>query len=74
VNRSSLIGFHRVLITAGILFCTGFAVWSFHAAATGDRSSMWLLGVVFAILAVGLGVYLWNLSRVLGYGDPTRRR
>jgi hypothetical protein len=30
---------------------------------------------VFAILAIGLGVYLWNLRRILGYGEsPTRRR
>jgi hypothetical protein len=74
VTRSSLIGFHRVLITAGILFCGGFAAWAFHAAATRDRGSMWTLGTVFAILAVGLGVYLWNLRRILGYGEPPTRR
>jgi membrane protein implicated in regulation of membrane protease activity len=27
------------------------------------------LGVIFAILAVVLAVYLWNLRRVLGYRD-----
>ena len=75
MTRSSLIGFHRVLITAGILFCAGFAGWSFHAAASGNQDSMWLLGAVFAILAIALGVYLWNLSRVLGYREsPTRPR
>ncbi|MFN2420927.1 MAG: hypothetical protein ABR527_06055 [Gemmatimonadota bacterium] len=75
MTRSSLIGFHRVLISAGILFCAGFAAWAFHAAAAGGRVSMWTLGTVFAILAIGLGVYLWNLRRILGYGEsPTRRR
>ena len=63
-----------MLITAGILFCTGFAAWSFYAAATANRGSMWILGAVFAVLAISLGVYLWNLRRILGYGDATRRR
>lgn len=61
-GRSSLIGFHRVLITAGIVFCGGFAVYAW----TGGHGT---LATVFAVLAVGLLVYLWNLSRVLGYRD-----
>lgn len=59
---SSLIGFHRVLITAGIVFCGGFAVYAWTDGHTA-------LATVFAILAVALLVYLWNLSRVLGYRD-----
>lgn len=74
MNRSSLIQFHRVLITAGILFCAGFAAWAFHAAASGHRPALWVLGAVFAILTVALGVYLWNLRRVLGYGDSDSGR
>ncbi|MGH7558815.1 MAG: hypothetical protein ACREMD_13745 [Gemmatimonadota bacterium] len=61
-GRSSLIGFHRVLITAGILFCGGFAVYTWmdgHA----------VLATVFGVLALALLVYLCNLSRVLGYRD-----
>ncbi|HEY7471752.1 MAG TPA: hypothetical protein VIE68_05325 [Gemmatimonadota bacterium] len=34
-----------------------------------DETPFVLLGVVFAILAVALGVYLWNLRKVLGYRD-----
>ncbi|CAN5281629.1 hypothetical protein BH18GEM1_BH18GEM1_02130 [soil metagenome] len=60
MTRSSLIPFHRVLISAGILFCAGFAVWSYLAALP-------TLAVVFAILAAALGIYLWNLNRILGY-------
>lgn len=63
--RSSLIPFHRVLISAGILFCAGFALWSWLAASP-------TLAVVFAILAAALGIYLWNLNRILGY--PSDRR
>ncbi|HUO99956.1 MAG TPA: hypothetical protein VM737_00285 [Gemmatimonadota bacterium] len=59
---SSLIPFHRVLISAGIVFCAGFAV---YAWVGGQRP----LAVVFAVLALALGIYLWNLNRVLGYRD-----
>lgn len=60
--RSSLIHFHRFLITAGIVFCAGFAWWTY-------ASGRWLLGSVFAVLAVILAIYLYNLSRFLGYED-----
>ena len=74
MNGSSLIQFHRVLISAGILFCGGFAIWAFLAASRSDRGSFWLLGAVFAILAVALGVYLWNLRRILGYRSERSSR
>ncbi len=68
--RSSLIQFHRVLIAAGILFCGGFAAYTFALASReGGGGWMWALGAVFAAFAVGFTVYLWNLSRVLGYSD-----
>lgn len=66
MGRSSLIPFHRVLITAGIIFCGGFAVWILNAAMRDGGLGLWLLGIVFAILAVGLGFYLRNLNRFLG--------
>lgn len=69
MSRSSLIPFHRVLISAGILFCGGFAVWTFVEASRSDGAGTWALGVVFAILAVALAIYLWNLSRFLGYRE-----
>ena len=61
---SSLVPFHRVLISAGIVFCAGFSWWMF--------SRYVLLGWVFAVLAVLLAVYLWNLRRVLGYDKNER--
>lgn len=61
-GRSSLIGFHRVLIAAGIVFCVGFATYAWYDGHV-------TLAIVFGILAVLLVTYLWNLSRVLGYRD-----
>lgn len=61
-GRSSLIGFHRVLITAGIVFCVGFATYVWYDGHV-------TLAIVFGILAGLLVAYLWNLSRVLGYRD-----
>jgi membrane protein implicated in regulation of membrane protease activity len=72
--RSSLIQFHRVLITAGIVFCAGFAVWAFVYAPRSGRGAFWVLGAVFAILAAALTVYLWNLRRVLGYREDRSSR
>lgn len=60
--HSSLIAFHRVLISAGIVFCVGFAVWIWLAGHV-------VLAVVFAVLALALGYYLKNLSRFLDYGE-----
>jgi hypothetical protein len=61
-GRSSLIGFHRVLISAGIVFCMGFATYAWYGGLV-------TLAIVFGVLAILLVVYLWNLSRVLGYRD-----
>lgn len=54
-----MIPFHRLLITTGIVFCFGFALWALW------RGSM-LLGIGFAVLGVGLGYYLRHLNRFLG--------
>jgi hypothetical protein len=66
---SSLIPFHRVLITTAIVLCAGLSWWMFSMRGRDDETPFVLLGVVFAILAVALGVYLWNLRKVLGYRD-----
>ena len=61
----SLISFHRLLITAAILFCGGYAAWEFSAyGGDGDVLSL-VLGITFAILAGGLIYYLVNLQRFL---------
>lgn len=54
-----MIPFHKLLIATGVLFCAGFAAWSLWRGAM-------LLGIGFALLAVGLAYYLTNLKRFLG--------
>ena len=71
---SSLIPFHRVLIATAIVFCAGFAWWMFSMRGGGGSTPYALLGVIFAILAVVLSIYLWNLRRVLGYRDKRDER
>ncbi|HUP19969.1 MAG TPA: hypothetical protein VM778_08460 [Gemmatimonadota bacterium] len=69
-SRSSLIPFHRVLISAGILFCGGFAVYTGVIASREDGGAgMYLLTAVFAVFALVLGYYLWHLKRFVGYRD-----
>ena len=64
---SSLVPFHRVLISAGIVFCAGFAWWMFSLGGRVGSTLYVVVGGIFAALAVVLAIYLWNLSRVLGY-------
>lgn len=71
---SSLVPFHRVLIAAGIAFCAGLSWWMFSMTGRSDSTPYGLLGVIFAVLAVVLAVYLWNLRRVLGYRDDRNKR
>lgn len=71
---SSLVPFHRVLISAGIVFCAGFAWWMLSLGGRSDSPLYTAIGVVFAVLAVLLAVYLWNLRRVLGYDRDERER
>jgi hypothetical protein len=54
-----MIPFHRVLITTGIVFCAGFALWSFW------RRQM-ALGLGFVALGAGLAYYLLHLRRFIG--------
>ena len=54
-----MIPFHRVLITTGILFCAGFAIWSIWRGAMA-------LGIGFGALGVGLTYYLRHLKRFIG--------
>lgn len=61
----SLINFHRFLITAGIIFCLGYAGWEVAAftrtRATGDL----ILAAVFFALGLALAYYLSRLRRFL---------
>jgi hypothetical protein len=54
-----MMSFHRLLITTGIVFCAGFAVWSLWR-------EQWVLGIGFAVLGAGLTYYLRHLRRFVG--------
>lgn len=60
-----LIGFHRFLISAAILFCLGYAGWEFVAYSNGAGSGALVIALIFLAFGVGLGVYLANLNRFL---------
>jgi hypothetical protein len=66
-----LIPFHRLLIATAIVFCAGFGAWQLVAYARGGGVSDMLVGLLFAALAGGLGVYLAHLRRVLRLPPPT---
>lgn len=70
----SLIGFHRFLIVAAILFCAGYSGYELFAYARSGGTGTMVVGVVFAILALALAGYLWRLKRFLGMdeGEPER--
>lgn len=62
----SLIAFHRVLITAGILFSGGFSAWQIRRFMADGAVLHVVLAAAFAAAAVGLIWYLLNLDRFLG--------
>lgn len=60
-----MIPFHRFLISTAILFCVGFAAWTFVAyRATGAGSNL-AFALAFVIAGAVLGYYLKNLNRFL---------
>lgn len=61
----SIIGFHRGLISAAVLFCLGYGLWELVGAGTGSS----VVGATFLLLAAGLGYYLLRLNRFLGYEE-----
>lgn len=63
----SLISFHRLLISAGIGFCVVFAAWEARHWLAGGGTGPLLLAVSFAVLGLGLYLYLRRLRRILGY-------
>jgi hypothetical protein len=60
-----MIFFHRFLITTAILFSAGFAVWTFVRFRDGGGTTPLVLAIIFAVITVGLIVYLKNLNRFL---------
>lgn len=61
-----MIPFHRLLIATAILFCAGFALWALGHYLAEPHPGMAALAAVFALLAIALTYYLWNLKRFLG--------
>jgi hypothetical protein len=61
-----MIPFHKVLITSGIVFCAGFAVWTLWQYGRTGAVGMLGLAIVFAVAAAALGYYLRHLRRFLG--------
>lgn len=63
----SLISFHRLLISAGIAFCIGFAIWEVRAFGRSGSVVALVLGATFVLLGLALVIYLRRLNRILGY-------
>jgi len=70
----SLISFHRFLISAGIVFCLGFAGWEVAAFTRTRETGALVLAVVFVALGLGLAYYLSRLAYFLtGHGASAPR-
>lgn len=60
-----VIGFHRLLISAAILFCFGYGMYEVSRYGEGAGTGALVTAIVFVGLAAGLGYYLANLERFL---------
>jgi hypothetical protein len=60
-----MIPFHRLLITTAILFCAGFAAWTFVAYRASGAAADLAFALGFAIAGAALGYYLKHLNRFL---------
>lgn len=61
----SLISFHRFLISAGIVFCLGYAGWEVAAFTRTREPATLLIAAVFVGLGLGLAWYLSRLAQFL---------
>ncbi len=61
----SIVGFHRILIGTGILFCGLYAAWEAVAFARGGGWLDLALAALFGLLALALVLYLAHLDRFL---------
>jgi hypothetical protein len=62
----SIVAFHRVLITVAVGFFALFAWWELARYQDDGEGLRLALGIVSALLAVALAVYLALLNRFLG--------
>lgn len=65
----SLVGFHKLLIATGLLFCGGFGGWRLLRFARAGATSDLVVGLVALLAAAGLGLYLAMLGRILGHRE-----
>ncbi|MGH7700161.1 MAG: hypothetical protein ACREMJ_06540 [Gemmatimonadales bacterium] len=61
-----MIPFHKLLISSGIVFCAGFALWALVQYVRAGQAASLGLALVFTIAAAALGYYLRHLRRFLG--------
>lgn len=64
-----VVGFHRFLIAAAILFCLGYGLYELLRYLEGAGPGALILALVFGSFAAGLGYYLANLDRFLHRDD-----
>lgn len=57
----SLVGFHRFLITAAIVFCLGYAGWEVAAFTRTRATGALVIAAIFVGLAIALAYYLARL-------------
>ena len=65
----NLIWFHRVLIGVAIVFFVGFGIWELLSYRDNHQDAALALGVSSIIVAIGLGIYLARLKRILKLPD-----
>jgi hypothetical protein len=61
----SLVSFHRSLILTAIVFCFLYAGWELRGWLAAEAGGAPVLAAVFALLGLGLAVYLARLSAIL---------
>lgn len=61
----TLLTAHRILISTAVVFFCGFAFWEVQNYLTGQDGRALLRGLVYLVVSVGFGIYLWSLRRWL---------
>lgn len=61
----ALYNFHRVLMTAAILFCFGFALWAYRQAGVVEGSSNMIMAWVSGLISIGIVAYLIHFNSKL---------
>lgn len=61
----SLVSFHRSLIVTAIAFCFAYAAWELRAWLGDGGAGAPLMAALFAVLGLGLTVYLIRLAAIL---------